>query len=46
MHQVTSEIDQRDRQDENWSIPTNMEGRNDIRQELQRIPPAPSPSEG
>ena len=46
MHQVTSEFDQRDRQDENWSIPTNMEGRNDMRQEIQGIAPAPSPSEG
>ena len=46
MHQMTSENDQRDRQDENWSIPTNMEGRNDTRQEPQGIPPAPSPSEG
>ena len=40
----TSENDQRNRQDENWSIPTNMEGRNDTRQEPQGIPPAPSPS--
>ena len=46
MHQTTSENDQRDRQDENWSIPTNKEGRNDTRQEPQGIPPAPSPSEG
>ena len=43
---MTSENDQRDRQDENWSIPTNMEGRYDTRQEPQGIPPAPSPSEG
>ena len=46
MYQITSENDQRDRQDENWSIATNMEGRNDTRQEPQGIPPAPSPSEG
>ena len=46
IHRMTSENDQRDRQDENWSIPTNMEGRNDMRQEPQGIPPAPSPSEG
>ena len=43
---MTSENDQRDRQDENWSIPTNMEGRNDTRQEPQGILPALSPSEG
>ena len=43
---MTSENDQRDIQDENWSIPTNMEGRNDTRQEPPGIPPAPSPSEG
>ena len=42
---MTSENDQRDRQDENWSIPTNMEGRNDTRQDPQGILPAPSPSE-
>ena len=46
MHQMTSENDQRDRQDETWSIPTNMEGRGDTRQEPQGIPPAPSPPEG
>ena len=44
MYWTTSENGQRERQDENWSIPTNMEGRNDIRQEPQGIPPAPSPS--
>ena len=44
MHQRTFENDQCDRQDENWFIPTCMEGRNDIRQEPQGIPPAPSPS--
>ena len=43
---MTSENDQRDRQDENWSMPANMEERNNIRQELQVIPPALSPSEG
>ena len=37
MHRVTSENDQRDRQDGNW---------NNVRQESHRIPPAPSPSEG
>ena len=46
MHQMTSENDQRGRQDKNWSIPTNMEGRSDTRQGPQGIPPAPSPSEG
>ena len=44
MCQRTFENDQRDRQDENWSIPTHMEGRNDTRQEPQGIPPAPLPS--
>ena len=43
---MTSENDQRDRQDENWSMPTNREERNDTRQEPQGIPPAASPSEG
>ena len=46
MHQMTSENGQRNRQDENWSIPTNMKERNNTRQEPQGIPPAPSPSEG
>ena len=32
-----------DRRDENWSTPTHMEGRNDIRQGSQGVPPAPSP---
>ena len=43
-HQRTFGNDQRDRQDENWSIPTYMDGRDDKRQEPQGIPPAPSPS--
>ena len=38
MHWMTSENGQRERQDENWSIPTNMEERNDTRQEPQGIP--------
>ena len=46
MCQMASEIDQRGRQDEKWSIPASREGRNDMRQEPQGIPPAPSPSEG
>ena len=46
MHQMASEIDQRGRQDEDWSMPASREGRNDMRQEPQGIPPAPSPSEG
>ena len=46
MHRMTSENDQRDRQDENWSMPTNMEERNNIRQEPQGIAPGISPSEG
>ena len=46
MHQMASEIDQRGRQDEDWSMPVSREGRNDMRQETQGIPPAPSPSEG
>ena len=45
MQQMTSENNQRDRQDENWSMPANMEERNNIRQEPQVITPAPSPSE-
>ena len=40
MHQTTSENDERDRQDENWSMPANMEERVNIRQESQGIPPA------
>ena len=44
MHQRTFENDQRGRQDENWPIPTHMEGRNDTRQEPQGIPPASLPS--
>ena len=39
MHQRTFDNDQQDRQDENWSIPTHMERRNDIRQE----PPGDTP---
>ena len=46
MHQMASEIDQRGRQDEDWSMPASRKGRNDMRQETQGIPPAPSPSEG
>ena len=45
MHQMASEIDQRGRQDEDWSMPASREGRN-MRQEPQGIPPASSPSEG
>ena len=44
-NRMTSENNQRDRQDENWSMPANMEEGNNIRQEPQVIPPAPSPSE-
>ena len=46
MHQMTSEIDQRGRQSEDWSMSASREGRNDMRPEPQRIPTAPSPSEG
>ena len=46
MHQMTSEIDQRGRQSEDWSMPPSREGRNDIIPEPQGIPLAPSPSEG
>ena len=43
-----SERDQRDRQEEEWSIPASVAGRNDspVEQEsLHRTPPAPAPSE-
>ena len=46
MHQMTSEIEQRGRQSEDWSMPASREGRNDMRPEPQGIPPAPSSSEG
>ena len=46
MHEMTSEIDQRGRQIEDWSMPASREGRNDMRSEPQGIPPAPCPSEG
>ena len=43
-----SERDQRDRQEEEWSIPASVPGRNDSlveRESLHRTPPAPAPSE-
>ena len=43
---MTSQIDQRGRQDEDWPMPVSREGRNDTREEPQGIPHAPSPSEG
>ena len=46
MHQMMSEIDQRGRQNEDWSMPASREGRNDMRPEPQGLPPTPSPSEG
>ena len=46
-YQTTSKSEQRDRQEEDWSIPASVERRNDspVRQELQRTPPTPPPSE-
>ena len=44
-----SERDQRDRQEEEWSIPASVAGRNGslVEQESpHRTPPAPAPSEG
>ena len=45
--QTTSESEQRDRQEEEWSIPASVERRDDgpARQGLQRTPPTPPPSE-
>ena len=47
--QVPSERDQRDRQEEEWSIPVSVGGRGrDVPVEwesLHRIPPIPAPSE-
>ena len=45
-HQTVSEGDQRDRQEEEWSIPASVAGMDDGSQEsLHRTPPAPAPSE-
>ena len=46
MHQMTSEIDQRGRQNEDWSMPERREGRNDMRPDPQGIPPVLAHSEG
>ena len=45
MHHVQTERTQQDRQDEEWSIPTNVERReNDTeRCESSRVPPPPTP---
>ena len=47
-HQTVSERHQRDRQEEEWSIPASVAGRNDSPVEWEsphRTPPAPAPSE-
>ena len=48
-HQVTSERDQQDRREEEWSLPTSVERKEEgisIRQESpHRTPPTPAPSE-
>ena len=40
IHRTTSESEQRDRQEEDWSIPVSVARRDDslVRQELQRTP--------
>ena len=45
--QVNTERNQQDRQEEEWSVPTSIERREEdtVRQELQRAPPTPPPSE-
>ena len=45
--QVNTERDQQDRQEEEWSVPTSIERREDdtVRQESHRAPPTPPPSE-
>ena len=44
-HWTTSKSEQRDRQEEDWSIPASVERRDDslVRQGLQRNPPTPPP---
>ena len=47
-HQVTSERDQRDRQEEEWSIPASVGRREDIpagQESPHRTPPTPTPLE-
>ena len=46
-HQVNTESDQQDRQEEEWSVPTSIERREDdtVRQQSHRAPPTPPPSE-
>ena len=46
-HQTISESEQRDRQEEDWSIPASLESRDDspVSQGLKRTPPTPPPSE-
>ena len=43
MHQTNTTRDQQDRWEEDWSVPTSIERREDvtIRQELHRAPPTP-----
>ena len=45
--QTNTTRDQQDRQEEDWSVPTSMERREDVtvRQESCRAPPTPPPSE-
>ena len=47
IHQVNTERDQQDRREEEWSILTSIERREDdtVRQESYRAPPTPPPSE-
>ena len=46
-HQTTSKSEQRDRQEEDWSIVASIERRDDspVRQVSQRTPPTPHPSD-
>ena len=45
--QVNTERDQQDRWEEEWSVPTSIERKEDdtVRQESHRAPPTPPPSE-
>ena len=47
VHQTNTTRDQQDRQEEDWSVPTSIERREDVtvRQESHRAPPTPPPSE-
>ena len=47
IHQTNTTRDQQDRWEEDWSVPTSIERREDVtvRQEACRAPPTPPPSE-